>query len=160
MRKLLLCAAISALVAPAALAGPPPPAPIDIDFKKAPGSQWIEYSAVRKNVGRSTKSVFWRVTNQDTDSRRTKLSEILGGPGVGDYRIRWFHGRSDITKIVRDSSFNFRLGSGSKLKFKVTMEAKTSQPDPICVTPSFDVTRDPGPPYTYGLYVNDDGVCG
>ena len=159
MRKLVICVIVLALFVPTAAAGPAPPAPIDIDFRKSPRAPWIDYSSMRKNVGQKTVSVFWRARNQDTEHHVVDLTENLGGEGVNDYRIRWFRGKTDVTKKVTGPGYEFSLSPDDKRKFEVTIKARKANPKPVCITPFFNVAGDPTS-YSYGLYVNDDGVCG
>ncbi len=160
MRKLLLGSISFLLFASIAVAGPEPPAPVDLDFRKAAGTKWIEFTSVVKNVGKEKESVFWRIRNRDSQKRKLKLVENLSGDGVGDYKVRWLTGGDDISNKVDDSSgYKFDLASKEKRVFEVTLQGKNDNPGPLCVTPFFYVVGEPNP-YTYGLYVNDGGVCG
>ncbi len=161
MRKLLIASISLAFLAPIAFAGPAPPAPVDIDFRKSPGSEWIEYSSVEKSVGKKQAPVYWRITNRESQKQKVSLFEHLSGPGVGEYKIRWLTAGNNITRKVRnESKYRFSLDGGETRKFKVTLKGKSNSPAGLCVTPFFNAKGDGSGPYLYGLYVNDSGVCG
>jgi len=160
MRKLLLALIAFALLVPAAAAGPPPKYPIDIDVAKQAGGPWIDNGFVRKNVDKKTESIFWRVRNREDHKLDLTLETLKSGSGAGDYRVRWFRGDKDITKEARDGEFAFGLRSGEKKTFEATLNPKVSNPGPVCIIPFFTVHNDVIGDYSYGVYVNDDGVCG
>jgi len=145
---------------PMAAAGPPKPAPFDIDFKKKPGGPWIEYTSGQKRVGQEPKAVFWRVRNQDTGDQDVSVEERRSGDGQDDYRIRWFRGDKDVTNDLRGPGYEFTFASDESRKFKATIKAKKANPGPLCLTPAFTALAQPDVTYSYSLYVNDSSVCG
>jgi hypothetical protein len=159
MRKVLGGLIALALFVPVASAGPPPPASVDIDSKKE-GGPWVEDDYLHMNVGQKTKSIFWRVRNQDTGDHDVALTEDLGGAGMNDYRVRWYRGDKDITGNVRGLGYGWIFASDEIKKFEATVKAKGANPDPICVSAFFDAPVDKNTPYISGAYINDNGVCG
>ena len=160
MRNLLLASICLVLFVPIAAAGPAPPAPIDIDFRKSPGSKWIEFTSQVKNVGQQKETVFWRVKNRESQKHKMNLAEFRGGDGINDYKIRWLTESEDISDKVDDAAgYKFALAAKEKRVFEVTLQAKNGNPEPLCLTPSFYV-EEADSAWNYGLYVNDSGVCG
>jgi hypothetical protein len=161
MRKLLAGTLALLIVVPSALAGPPSKFPVDVDAATQKG-EWSDNGLVRRNVGQRFESFYWRVQSRD-DRRRAVTLTDLKAPDGSDYRVRWFRGSNEITSRVVGAGYEFDLPPEARrgtAVFEAQIKAKVPNPDPVCLIAYFALEGEEPGPYSYGVYVNDGGVCG
>ena len=84
-----------------------------------------------------TKSVFMRAVSHTGSPQEILLEDSSGGLGDGDYTVKWFQGKHNVTHDVRSSGREFTLkGNGSKV-FRIQLNPKVNNPDPYCVVGDF-----------------------
>ena len=124
----LALALVGALVAVPAMAGGPG-TPITEGSKSKSGP----WKKVVFSKGLRTSKFYMRVTNTHSSDQTAVLTEQSVGPGVTEYRFRWFKGKQDISHDVQTSGYEFSLPEGSKRKFKVKAKPREDRPKAACL---------------------------
>ena len=78
--------------------------------------------------------------------------------GEGDYAVKWFQGKHNVTHDVRSSGREFTLqGNGSKV-FRIQLNPKVNNPDPYCVVGDFNRVSDMFGQTGY-IAINNQSAC-
>src|SRR5262245_17117118 len=58
------------------------------------------------------RNLYTKILSTDLEARRWSLYEQQGGPGDGDYDIKWFDGDENISHDVQTGGYRFKLKPG------------------------------------------------
>jgi hypothetical protein len=146
--------ALAAAVALSALASARA-VPDEITISKTKGGPAVESAQVK-----SKAKTFWAKVENVSDH---KLSIALDDRSTqrphGDFNIRWFRGKHEITHQVNHGGLDFNLAVGKHKTFRANVKPLVGNPGELCLAPGTFAQPD-GVDTAQIVYINSDTICG
>ena len=81
-----------------------------------------------------TKNLYYKVKSQsDADYDGLRFDDSSSNPGQAGFRVKWFKGKTNITKKVRGNGYRFDLPGDESRRFRAKVRA-TNDAEQMCLT--------------------------
>jgi hypothetical protein len=132
---------------------------LTIGVGKKPAGPFDQSGATVKVA--KARSFYFRVKNTAPARLSVKLldrSVITQRANVGNFSIRWFKGRHEVSSQVFGDGYLFHLSSDGKKVFRALVKPRNAHPGPLCLAAEAD--QQPTGAQAFGqLNVNSPHAC-
>ena len=146
--------ALVAAVAMSTLAGARGgPAPVTIS--KAKGGPLIDHA----QVNHKAKSFWATVENASDHQLSIAFDDRSAQNPHGNFNVRWFRGKHDITHQMTHGGIDFNLGVGKHKSFRANVKPLVNNPGELCLAAG--AFAEPDHVDRVGIvYINSTSICG
>lgn len=111
-------------------------------------------------VGSVAKSFYMRAANSSSAKMQVELNDRSTAERVGDFRVRWFRGKHDITSATRsESGYVFQIPAQSAKVFRAKVKPRVNHPGALCLRGDFTGIHPASNTASGFFYINSDTIC-
>jgi hypothetical protein len=148
---LLALVAATALSASAGARGGPSP----VTISKTKGGPLIDHAQVKHKA-----KTFWATVENATDHQLSITWDDRSAQRPhGDFNVRWFRGRHEVTHEMNHGGLEFNLGVGKQKTFRANVKPLVGNPGELCL--AVGAFAEPDHVDRVGIvYINSTSICG
>jgi hypothetical protein len=112
------------------------------------------------SVGSVAKSFYMQATNSGTTKMQVKLSDVSAAERVGDFRVRWYRGKHEITAATHSANgYVFQIAAQSAKLFRAKVKPRVTHPKALCLRGDFTGLSPMTNTVSGFFYINSDTIC-
>ena len=130
-------------------------APQEITMSKTKGGPPIDHAQVEKKA-----KTFWAtVENVSGHQLSITFDDRSDQRPHGDFNVRWFRGRHEVTHEMNHGGLEFNLGVGKQKTFRANVKPLVGNPGELCL--AVGAFAEPDHVDRVGIvYINSTSICG